>query len=142
MASGLSDHVALVTGGVRGIGLAISELLITQGARVAAGYSRNGAAAESFLEKYADHGASIHQGTIEDPADCDRVVEEIIDRHGRLDILVNNAGVTIDRTVRKMLPEEWEHVLRVNLSGAFHIDRKSTRLNSSHIQKSRMPSSA
>ena len=123
MASGLSDHVALVTGGVRGIGLAISELLIAQGARVAAGYSRNGAAAAAFLEKHADHGASIHQGTIENHVDCDRVIEEIIDRHGRIDILINNAGITMDHTVRKMLPEEWEHVIRVNLGGAFHMCR-------------------
>ncbi len=123
MSSGLTDQVALVTGGVRGIGLAISEIMIAQGARVAAGFSRNGAAAESFLEKHADHGASIHQGTIEDHADCERVVEEVIERHGRLDILVNNAGVTMDRTVRKMLPEEWDHVLRVNLGGAFNMCR-------------------
>ena len=115
LSSGLSDHVALVTGGVRGIGLAISELLIAQGARVAAGYSRNGEAAEAFLEKYADHGVSVHQGTIEDHADCERVVEEVVERHGRLDILVNNAGITMDHTVRKMLPEEWERVIGVNL---------------------------
>ena len=123
MSSGLSDHVALVTGGVRGIGLAISELLIAQGTRVAAGYSRNGEAAEAFLEKYADHGVSVHQGTIEDHADCERVVEEVVERHGRLDILVNNAGITMDRTVRKMLPEEWERVIGVNLGGAFYMCR-------------------
>ena len=62
MSSGLTDQVALVTGGVRGIGLAISEILIAEGVRVAAGFSRNGPAAEAFLEKHADHGASIHQG--------------------------------------------------------------------------------
>jgi NAD(P)-dependent dehydrogenase (short-subunit alcohol dehydrogenase family) len=112
-----------VTGGVRGIGLAISEIMIAQGARVAAGYSRNGPAADAFLEKHADRGASIHQGTIEDAADCERVVEEVIERHGRLDILVNNAGVTMDRTVRKMQPDEWDHVLRVNLGGAFNMCR-------------------
>jgi NAD(P)-dependent dehydrogenase (short-subunit alcohol dehydrogenase family) len=123
MASGIADQVALVTGGVRGIGLAISEIMIAQGARVAAGFSRNGPAADAFLEKHADHGASIHQGTIEDPADCERVVEEVIERHGRLDILVNNAGVTMDRTVRKMQPDEWDHVLRVNLGGAFNMCR-------------------
>ncbi len=123
MASGLTDQVVLVTGGVRGIGLAISELMIAQGARVAAGFSRNGAAAESFLEKHAGHGATIHQGTIEDHADCERVVAEVIERHGRLDVLVNNAGVTMDRTVRKMQPEEWDHVLRVNLGGAFNMCR-------------------
>jgi NAD(P)-dependent dehydrogenase (short-subunit alcohol dehydrogenase family) len=123
MGSGLSNHVALVTGGVRGIGLAICEHLIGEGVRVAAGYSRNGSAAESFLESFGDHGATIHQGTIEDHADCERVVSEVIERHGRLDILVNNAGVTMDRTVRKMKPEEWDHVLRVNLNGTFYMSR-------------------
>lgn len=123
MASEIKDQVVLVTGGVRGIGLAISDLFAREGARVAAGYSRNGAAAEAFLDRYADRGASIHQGAIEDPADCERVVGEVIDRHGRLDILVNNAGVTMDHTVGRMTPEEWDYVIRVNLGGAFNMCR-------------------
>ena len=123
MGSELSGHVALVTGGVRGIGLAIGEALMAEGARVAAGFSRNGPAAEAFVERYGDMGATIHQGTIEDHEDCERVVSEVIDRHGRLDILVNNAGITMDRTVRKMTPEEWDHVLRVNLNGVFYMSR-------------------
>lgn len=123
MGSSLSDHVALVTGGVRGIGRAICGRLIAEGVRVAAGYSRNGPAADSFLEEFGDRGASIHQGTIEDHADCERVVAEVIERHGRLDVLVNNAGITMDRTVRKMAPEEWDHVLRVNLNGTFYMSR-------------------
>jgi NAD(P)-dependent dehydrogenase (short-subunit alcohol dehydrogenase family) len=123
MSSELSGHVALVTGGVRGIGLAICEALLAEGVRVAAGFSRNGPAAESFVDAYGDRGATIHQGTIEDAADCERVVNEVIDHHGRLDILVNNAGITMDRTVRKMSPEEWDHVLRVNLNGAFYMSR-------------------
>jgi len=123
MASELAEQVALVTGGVRGIGLAISQALMAEGARVAAGFSRNGHAAESFIDSYADRGATIHQGTIEDHADCERVVGEVIERHGRLDILVNNAGITMDRTVRKMTPEEWDHVIRVNLNGAFYMCR-------------------
>src|SRR5262245_59877769 len=123
MASELAEQVALVTGGVRGIGLAISQALMAEGARVAAGFSRNGHAAESFIDSYADRGATIHQGTIEDHADCECVVGEVIERHGRLDILVNNAGITMDRTCRKMTPEEWDHVIRVNLNGAFYMCR-------------------
>ena len=123
MSSELSEHVALVTGGVRGIGLAIAEALLAEGVRVAAGFSRNGPAAEAFIDAYGDRGATIHQGTIEDHADCERVVAEVLDRHGRLDILVNNAGITMDHTVRKMTPEEWDHVLRVNLNGVFYMSR-------------------
>jgi acetoacetyl-CoA reductase len=123
MSSELSEHVALVTGGVRGIGLAIGEALLAEGVRVAAGFSRNVPAAEAFMEAHGGRGATIHQGTIEDHADCERVVAEVLDRHGRLDILVNNAGITMDRTVRKMTPEEWDHVLRVNLNGNFYMAR-------------------
>jgi acetoacetyl-CoA reductase len=123
MSSELSEHVALVTGGVRGIGLGICEALLAEGVRVAAGFSRNGPAAEAFMDAYGDRGATIHQGTIEDAADCERVVNEVIERHGRLDVLVNNAGITMDRTVRKMSPEEWDHVLRVNLNGVFYMCR-------------------
>jgi NAD(P)-dependent dehydrogenase (short-subunit alcohol dehydrogenase family) len=53
--------------------------------------------------------------------DCQRVVHEVIDEHGRLDILVNNAGVTVDRPIWKMSVDDWHKVLRVNLSGAFYM---------------------
>lgn len=117
----LSGQVALVTGGVRGIGLAIAERLIARGVHVAAGYSRNVAAAESFMAEYGERGASIHKGSVESPDDCQRVVREIIESQGRLDILINNAGITVDRTVRKMQPSEWDHVIRVNLNSAFYL---------------------
>jgi NAD(P)-dependent dehydrogenase (short-subunit alcohol dehydrogenase family) len=100
-----------------GIGLAIAEQLLERGARVAVGYSRNVDAAESFLAEHS--GASVHQGNIARNEDCERVIGEVIDQHGRLDVLVNNAGITIDRTVSKMSIEDWATVLAVNLSGAF-----------------------
>ena len=119
---GLAGHVALVTGGVRGSG-SISERLVAAGVRVAAGYSRPSVASESFLERHSGMGATIHQGNIGRNEDCERVVGEVIEEHGRLDILVNNAGVTMDRTVRRMSPEEWDHVLQVNLHGTFYMCR-------------------
>ena len=123
MGDGLNGQVALVTGGVRGIGLAICRSLAARGVRVAAGYSRNSEAAERLEHELGASGATVHQGSIEDVKDCERVVSEVIERHGKLDILVNNAGVTADRTVRKMTPEEWNHVVGVNLSGAFYMSR-------------------
>ena len=95
-------QVALVTGGVRGIGLAIVHALLDGGAKVAAGYSRNAAVAEALA---SDLGISVHQGNISKTEDCERVVEEVIEQHGRLDILVNNAGITVDKSVRRMTPE-------------------------------------
>ena len=119
----MKGHVALVTGGIRGIGLAICERLMNRGVRVAAGYSSNRDAAQLFADKYADHGVSIHQGNIGSNNDCERVISEVLEQHGQLDILVNNAGVTVDKTMRKMAPDEWDHVIHVNLSGAFYLSR-------------------
>jgi acetoacetyl-CoA reductase len=119
----MKGQVALVTGGTRGIGLAISERLVNRGVKVAAGYAGRHDHAREFAEKYADHGVSIHQGNIGHNEDCVRVIGEVMDTHGHLDILVNNAGITVDKTVRKMAPEEWDHVIHVNLSGAFYLSR-------------------
>jgi acetoacetyl-CoA reductase len=122
-ASEMTGHVALVTGGVRGIGLAICERLLERGVVVAAGYSRPSEASEAFVGRYGASGATIHHGNLGSHDDCERVVGEVVEQHGRLDILVNNAGVTVDRTVRKMTPSEWDHVLQVNLHGTFYMCR-------------------
>jgi acetoacetyl-CoA reductase len=119
----MNGQVALVTGGTRGIGLAICERLMNRGVRVAAGYAGRHDHAQQFADKYADHGVSIHQGNIGSNDDCIRVIGEVLDRHGQLDILVNNAGITVDKTVRKMTPDEWDHVIHVNLSGAFYLSK-------------------
>ena len=117
------DRVALVTGGTRGIGAAISSQLAEAGAEVAAGYWRGRESAEKFhASMTADHPGrkiTVHEGNIGHPDDCRRVLSEVIDQRGRLDILVNNAGISIDRTVAKMTDDDWLKVIAVNLSGAF-----------------------
>jgi 3-oxoacyl-(acyl-carrier-protein) reductase len=121
----LEGRVALVTGGTRGIGAAISKSFATQGAVIAAGYSRNQETAEKFRDELEGDGitASIHQGNVGSAEDCRRTVNEVIERHGRLDILVNNAGITADKPALKMAEDEWYKVLAVNLSGAFFMSR-------------------
>ncbi len=115
-------HVALVTGGTRGIGAAITTMLAKNGARVAAGYSKGKDAAEALQRTIeAAHGSqvSIHQGRVDKPEDCERVFAEVMARFGRVDFLINNAGITVDKTVRKMTFDDWRNVLDVNLFGAF-----------------------
>jgi acetoacetyl-CoA reductase len=113
--------VAIVTGGTRGIGAAITALLAKGGATVAAGYSRDSQTAEKVRSELGANGGnvSLHQGRVDQPEDCNRVVQEVLDQHGRIDFLINNAGITVDKTVRKMTTEDWHNVLEVNLFGAF-----------------------
>ena len=118
----MTGQVALVTGGVRGIGAAITERLVNRGVKVAAGYSRDADAAQQFADKFGGM-VSTHQGNIGSNEDCERVIGEVLQGYGRLDILVNNAGITADKTVRKMTPGDWDRVVHVNLSGAFYLSR-------------------
>jgi NAD(P)-dependent dehydrogenase (short-subunit alcohol dehydrogenase family) len=111
--------VALVTGGTRGIGAAITKHLAERGARVAAGYSKDKETAEALQRELGADRVSLHQGRVDHPEDCERVIGEVLSRFGRIDFLVNNAGITVDKTVRRMSPDDWHNVLNVNLFGAF-----------------------
>jgi acetoacetyl-CoA reductase len=123
---GLHEKVAIVTGGTRGIGASISRMLAEDGATVAAGCT-SAAKAQAFQEKVEadDLPITLVEGNIGDPDDCQRVVDEVMERYGRIDILVNNAGITVDKTVKKMTIDDWHSVLRVNLSGAFYMSKAS-----------------
>ena len=117
----LGDKVALVTGGSRGIGRAIAEMLAEQGAKVVVNYRASAQAAEEVVQEIASKGgeAIALQADIRSGQDVDRMVREVIERFGRLDILVNNAGITRDTLLVRMSEDDWDVVIETNLKGAF-----------------------
>ena len=117
----LSDRVALVTGGARGIGRAVADLLARAGARVAVNYVTAERDARSFVEEARASGrdAMALAGDVSDPEAARGLVESTVAAWGRLDILVNNAGIwEEDRAGRGDL-DVWDRTLAVNLRGAF-----------------------
>jgi NAD(P)-dependent dehydrogenase (short-subunit alcohol dehydrogenase family) len=118
-----NGRVALVTGGTRGIGAAVSRDLLSQGCRVAAVYADNDQAANALAASLGDarDRLSLHKADIADPVGCGDVVSDVVAAHGRLDYLVNNAGLLIENSVGKMTVEEWNRAIAVNLSAAFHL---------------------
>ena len=95
----LEGKVALVTGGCRGIGAAITENLAAAGAHVAAGYNHGEEAARALAGAQATLGrsVSVHQGNVAEPTRASGSSRRVLDQHGRVDFLVNNAGITSTR---------------------------------------------
>ena len=118
----LENKVAVVTGGSRGIGLAIAEALVRHGARVAIG-SRNAADLARASNALNQLALSHAEGVMTDVRECsqvERLVARAEELFGGLDILVNNAGIGLFRPIDQMSPEEWDDVIRTNLSGCFY----------------------
>ncbi|MWA00894.1 SDR family oxidoreductase [Actinomadura sp. LD22] len=117
------DQVAIVTGGTRGIGAAITRLLAADGMHVVAVFAKDDEAARRLAEELADDGASIsvHRGDVGDRGFCFGLVREVLSLHGRVDHLVNNAGFLVENKARDMTPQEWDEALRVNLTGPFNL---------------------
>ncbi len=113
-------RVAVVTGGTRGIGEAISKALKTKGYRVAATYAGNDTAAQKFQ---AETGIPIYKFDVGDYASCEKGVTQISRDLGGVDILVNNAGITRDAALHRMAPAQWTEVIRTNLDSAFNMSR-------------------
>ena len=116
----LSEKVAIVTGGTRGIGRAIVEALAADGARVVFTYVSN----KSIAEEIAD-GEKIlsYQADVTDSARAGEVVKEIRASLGKIDILVNNAGITRDKLLVRMSEADWDAVVDTNLKGVYNFTR-------------------
>ena len=113
-------RVAIVTGGTRGIGAAISILLKDQGYRVAANYGSNREAAQKFEN---ETGSRSFQWDVSDFEACRAGVAEVEADLGPVDVLINNAGITRDSTLHKMTPDQWQAVIQTNLSSCFNMCR-------------------
>jgi acetoacetyl-CoA reductase len=111
-------RVALVTGGTRGIGAAISLALKAAGRTVVASYAGNEAAAQAFREST---GLQVIRFDAGDFAACEAAVKQIEGEHGTIEILVNNAGITRDGTVGKMTRDMWDAVIDTNLGSCFNL---------------------
>ena len=113
-------RVAIVTGGTRGIGEAISVGLKEAGYTVAATYAGNEEAANRFKEKT---GISVYKFNVSDFEACEKAVERITEDLGNVDILVNNAGITRDGTMHRMSFDQWNSVIQTNLASCFNMSR-------------------
>ena len=113
----LDGKTALVTGGGKGIGRAISEALAGMGARVVVNYRSDKSAAEETAASLPN--ATAHQADVGDPAQVEAMVKAI----GKVDVLVNNAGAVRDKLLIQMSPPDWEDLIRTDLFSAFATTR-------------------
>lgn len=120
------QRVAVVTGGMGGLGTAICHRLYRAGYAVAATYSPGNSGFQTWIEERKDEGLRCrgYQVDVADYDDCARAVARIRAELGRVDVLVNNAGITRDQSMRKLSQEDWHAVLRTNLDSVFNMSKQ------------------
>lgn len=126
MSGELAGQTALVTGGSRGIGLAISQALAEDGARVAIADIDDERAA-SAATQLAGAGHAGYSCDVGDSQQCNDTVAAVTKAQGVVTILINNAGITRDNLLLRMKDEDWDEVMKVNLKGAFNMTRAACR---------------
>ncbi len=120
----LDRRVAIVTGGARGIGAAVSRELAAAGATVCVNYRSGRETAEALAEEV---GGIALQADVSEPAAAAKLITDAEESLGPLSILVNNAGITRDTLIARMSDEEWNEVINTNLNGMFHTCRAVAR---------------
>jgi acetoacetyl-CoA reductase len=116
----MAGRVALVTGGTRGIGAAISRMLKLRGYSVAANYAGNDVAASAFK---AETGIAVYKFDVSDHAAVTAAVAQIEKDLGPVEIVVNNAGITRDSTMRRLSRDMWDAVIDTNLGSCFNVSK-------------------
>jgi NAD(P)-dependent dehydrogenase (short-subunit alcohol dehydrogenase family) len=120
----LKGAVVIVTGAARGIGRAIAKEVGRDGATVIVNYVHSQQEAESLASLLRADGAADAVAICADVSDreqAQQLIDETIQRFGRVDVLVNNAGITIDRTLKKMSSDDWERVIQTDLNSCFYV---------------------
>jgi NAD(P)-dependent dehydrogenase (short-subunit alcohol dehydrogenase family) len=128
--TGLTGRVALVTGASRGIGRAVAAGLAAAGATVVVGFRTDPAAARQVAASVVARGGAAEAVRLDvtDAGQAAGVVSDVAQRHGRLDVLVNNAGILPRKAFIDIELEEWEAVLRTNLTGAFILSQLAAKV--------------
>jgi NAD(P)-dependent dehydrogenase (short-subunit alcohol dehydrogenase family) len=118
----LAGKTALVTGASRGIGRSIAIELAKAGAHVAVNFQHNAAKAQAVVDEIQALGgqAILAPANVAESREARALVQQVATQLGRLDILVNNAGITRDRSLKKMTDEQWDEVIKTNLSSFFY----------------------
>lgn len=121
----LNDKVLLITGGSKGIGAAIAEASAREGAAVFVNYRQSKPEAERVVQKIRENGGNAFaiQGDVRDRTCVGMMIQEILDRCGRIDILINNAGVTSESLLFETNDADWHDVVDTNLNGVFYCTR-------------------
>jgi acetoacetyl-CoA reductase len=122
-----NKKVALVTGGMGAVGTAICRRLYQAGFQVATTYSPANTAPEAWLSAQRDEGFRFASFKVDvsDYADCEWMMEKLLNETGRIDVLVNNAGITRDQSLRKMQKDDWHAVLRANLDSLYNMSKQA-----------------
>src|SRR5690606_8024943 len=125
----LEGKVALVTGGSRGIGAAIVERFVAEGANVAFTYLSSPEKARAHADKLSspDHKVLCYHSDASDYNAAEKLIEDVIRDFGRLDIVVNNAGITRDNLMQRMSEEQWDEVIRVDLKSVFNLSKHALK---------------
>lgn len=118
----LAGQVAIVTGASRGIGAEIAKALAKKGAQVVTTYTSSPEAAEKIVKEIEENGGQsiAIKANVAIPEDSQNLVNEVIEKFGKIDILINNAGITRDRSFKKLTKEDWDAVIDTNLTGVFN----------------------
>jgi 3-oxoacyl-[acyl-carrier protein] reductase len=126
----LEGQVAVVTGGAQGIGRAIAEVLAKEGAKIVISDINAASAqktAEEIAEKFKIEAISA-AGNVALYSDCEKIIQQTLDKFSKINILINNAGITKDNLILRMSDVEWDSVIAVNLKGVFNCTKAASKV--------------